>query len=62
MPTSVVRNFTSNQYLGSVNYKMDKNSIFWPTNLKKGRIVEFGAGLQNITLNIWDPQNIRHNI
>ena len=24
-------------------------------NLKNGRIVEFGAGLQNIRLNIWGP-------
>ena len=29
MPIFGVRNFTLNQYLGSVNYNMDKNSIFW---------------------------------
>ena len=29
MPIFRVRNFTLNQYLGSVNYNMDKNSIFW---------------------------------
>ena len=28
MPIFGVRNFTLNQYLGSVNYNMDKNSIF----------------------------------
>ena len=39
------------QYLGS-------------RNLKKGRIVDFGAGLQNIgpRLDIWGPQNVRLNI
>ena len=57
MPIFGVRNFTLNQYLGSVNYKLDKNSIFWVQ--KEGRIVEFGAGLQDIRLNIWRPQNIR---
>ena len=29
MPIFRVPNFTLNQYLGSVNYNMDKNSIFW---------------------------------
>ena len=29
MPIFGVRNFTLNQHLGSVNYNMDKNSIFW---------------------------------
>ena len=29
MPISWVRNFTLNQCLGSVNYNMDKKSIFW---------------------------------
>ena len=29
MPILEVQNFTLNQYLGSVNYNMDKNSIFW---------------------------------
>ena len=28
MPIFGVRNFTLNQYLGSVNYNMDKSSIF----------------------------------
>ena len=62
MPIFGVRNFTLNQYLGSVNYNMDKNSIFGSINLKKGRIVEFGVSLQGIRLNIWGPQNIRLNI
>ena len=44
--------FTLNQYLGSVNYNMDKIQYFGSTNLKKGSIVEFGAGLQKIRLNI----------
>ena len=29
MPIFGVRNLTLNQYMGSVNYNMDKNSIFW---------------------------------
>ena len=62
MPIFLVQNFTLNQYLGSVNYNMDKNSIFWVHKSEKGRIVEFGAGLQDIRLNIWGPQNIWLNI
>ena len=62
MATFGVGNFTLNQYSGSVNYNMDKNSIFWVYKSEKGRIVEFGSSLQNIRLNIWGPQNIRLNI
>ena len=63
MPIFGVRNITLNQYLGSLNYNMDKNSILWVHKSEKGRIVEFGAGLQkNIRLNIWGPQNIRRDI
>ena len=54
--------FYVNQYLGSVNHNMDQNSIFRVHKSEKGRIVEFGAGLQNIGLNIWGPQNVRLNI
>ena len=54
--------FYVNQYLGSVNDNMDKIHYLGSTNPKKGRIVEFGVGLQNIGLNIWDPQNVRLNI
>ena len=54
--------FYVNQYLESVNYNMDKNSIFRVHKSKKGRIVEFDAGLKNIRLNIWGPQNVRLNI
>ena len=61
MPIFGVRNFTLNQYLGSVNYNMDKNSIFRVHKSEKGRIVEFGVSLQGIRLNIWGPQNIRLN-
>ena len=51
--------FHLNQYLGSVNYKIDKNSVFRVHKSEKGRIVEFGAGLQNIGLNIWgSPKTI----
>ena len=55
MPICGVRNFTLNQYLGSVNYNMGKNSIFRvhkPEKREKGkkrkkeRIDEFDAGLQ----------------
>ena len=46
MPIFGVRNFMLNQYLGSVIYNMGRNSTFWVTKLKKGRIVEFGAGHQ----------------
>ena len=56
------RNFTINQYLGSMNENMDKNSIFWVHKSENGRIVEFGAGLQNIRLDVWVPQSIRLNI
>ena len=45
MPIFGVRNFTLNQYLGSVNYNMDKIHYFGSKNLGKGRIVDFGAGL-----------------
>ena len=54
--------FYVNQYMGSVNYNMTKIQYLGPANLKKGRIVEFGAGLQNIGLNIWGSQNVRLNI
>ena len=54
--------FTVSQYLGSVNYNMDKNSIFRVHKSEKGRIMDFIAALQNIRLNIWGPQNIRLNI
>ena len=62
MPIFGVRDFTLNQYLRSVNYNMEKISVFWVHKSEKGRIVEFSAGLQNIRLNIWGPQNIRLNI
>ena len=62
MPIFGVRNVTLNQYLGFVNYNMEKTSIFWVHKSEKGRAVEFGAGLQNIRLNILGPQNIRLNI
>ena len=29
MPIFTVQKFTLNQYLGSVSYNMDKNSLFW---------------------------------
>ena len=48
MPIFVVRNFTLHQYLGSVNYNINENSIFWVHKSEKGRIVEFYEGLQNI--------------
>ena len=41
VPIFGVRKFTLNQYLGSVNYNMDKNSYLGCKNLTKGRIVEF---------------------
>ena len=37
MPIFGVRNFTLNQYLGSVNYNMDKNSIFWVHKSEKSK-------------------------
>ena len=30
-----VQNFTINQYLGSANYNMDKNSTFWVHKYEK---------------------------
>ena len=48
-----VRNFTLNQYLGSVNYNMDRNSIFWVKNLKRARTMEFGAGF--LLERVWYP-------
>ena len=62
MPIFGVQNFTLNRYLGSVNYNMEKSQYFGCTNLEKGRTVEFGVGLQDTRLNIWDPQNIRLDI
>ena len=41
---------------------MDKISLFRVHKSEKGRIVEIGAGLQNIGLNIWGPENVRLNI
>ena len=62
MPIVGVQNFTLNQYLGSVNYNMGKSSIFWVHKSEKRKNREFGAGLQDIRLNIWGPQSIRLNI
>ena len=35
---------------------MDKNSIFRVQKSEKGRIMEFGEGLQTIGVNIWGPK------
>lgn len=43
VPIFRVQNLTLNQYLGYVNNNIDKNSIFGVQNLKKERIVQFGA-------------------
>ena len=48
--------------MGFVHYNMDKNSMFWVHKSEKESIVEFGAGLQDIKLNIGGLQNIRLNI
>ena len=40
--------FNLNQYLGSVNYNMDENSISWVHKSEKGRIVEFSKMLDSI--------------
>ena len=40
----------------------EKCNIWGFTNLKKGRIMEFGVRLQNTRFNIWGPQNISHRI
>ena len=53
-----VRNFTLNQYMGSVNHNMDKKSIFWVHKSEKRRIVEFGANPKNIRPNIWGTQKL----
>ena len=37
MPIFGVRKSTLNQYLGSVNYSIDKNSIFWVHKSEKGK-------------------------
>ena len=54
-----VQNFTLDQYLGSVNYNMNKIQYLGSKNLKKGTIMEVYAGLHNIRLNIWGPQTLR---
>ena len=48
MPIFGVQNSTLNQYLGSVNYNMDKIQYLGPTNLKQEEswnLVEFGCQL-----------------
>ena len=35
MPIFGAQNFTLNQYLRSLNYNMDKNSIFWVESKKE---------------------------
>ena len=62
MPIFGVQNFTLNQYLVSVNYNMDKNSIFWVHRSEERKNRGIWCGSSNITLNIWDPQKIRLNI
>ena len=42
-PVFGVRNLTLNQYLGSVNSSIDKDSIFGVHKSEEGRIVQCGA-------------------
>ena len=61
VPIFGVRKFTLNQYLGSVNYNMDKNSIFWVHKSEKRKnggicLVLTSYGMQ------CDPEVANHEI
>ena len=58
MPIFGARTFTLNQYLGSMNYDMDKNSISRVHKPEKRKIVELDVGLQTFWLNIWGPKTL----
>ena len=54
--------FYLNQYLGSVNYDMDKNSIFRVHKTEKRKNSGIWCGSPKIGLNIWGSQKVRLNI
>ena len=43
MPIFGVRNLMLNQYLGSLNNNIEEIQYLESTNLRKGRVVQFGA-------------------